>query len=451
MKKFKNVCFGLFTLAQLKMEDNETKIKKSLKYSILDGTFYSAMVGFGESFLSAFAVFLKANNLQLGLLSSLPQTFGSLSQLYSNKLINLFKSRKKLAYTCVLLQALIYIPIALVFFFGKFRVFHLVLFVSIYWILGMIINPAWNSWMGDLVNEKERGSYFGKRNKIAGLTSFISFLTAGYILQRFSDGITEYIGFIIIFSLALISRIISFIFLTKKYEPKYEIVKEAQFSFIEFLKQARFRNYGLFVFYLSFMNFAIYVASPFFTPYMLYDLHFDYKTFTIITATSLLIKFLIMPLWGYLSDQYGTKKVLAVSGFLMPLVPLLWIFSKQVWYLILVQLYSGFIWAGFEIASFNFIFDTTTPQKRATCVAYYNVLNGIAIFLGAMIGAFIVRYNHIFASKYFTVFILSFILRYLASIIFISKLKEVRTVENISYSKLLLKVFTIPHYKKSDI
>jgi len=126
----------------------------------------------------------------------------------------------------------------------------------------------------------------------------------------------------------------------------------------------------------------------------------------------------------------------------MPVVPVLWIFSVNIWYLILIQLYSGFIWAGFDMASFNFIFDSTSSKKRTTCVAYYNVLNGIAILLGAIIGGFIVRYNNLFWSKYFLVFIISFILRYIASLIFIPKIREVRVVEEISNEKLLLKAFT---------
>lgn len=418
-------------------------IKKSLKYSVLDGTFYSMMVGFGESFFSAFAVFLKANNIQLGLLGSLPLALGSISQLFSNKLIKLLNSRKRLVTISALLEGLIYIPITLVFFFGDFRVFHLILFSCIYWILGTILGPAWSSWMGDLVNEKERGSYFGRRNRITGLTLFFSTLAAGFILQKFTDGTTtQYIGFVIIFTIALFSRVISFIYLTKKYEPEYEIVPEAQFSFISFIKQARFRNYGLFVIYLCFMNFSVFLAGPFFAAYMLYDLKLDYMTFTIINATALIIKYISMPIWGKASDSYGTIKVLSLTGFLMPLVPLLWLFSKDVLYLIIIQVYSGFVWAGFEISSSNFIFDTTSPQKRATCVAYYNVLNGAGIFLGAMLGGLIIKYNHLFWSKYLLVFLMSSVLRSIASFVFIPKIKEVREVKHIPYHKLLLNVIT---------
>ena len=428
-------------LAPNKKEGN--KIKKSLTYSILDGAFYSIMVGFGESFFSAFAVFLKANNLQLGLLGSLPQALGSLSQFFSNRLIKLFNSRKNFVCISALLEGLMYIPIALVFFLGELKVYHLIFFVCLYWLFGMILTPAWSSWMGDLVNEKERGVYFGRRNRIAGFASFVSLLIGGYILHNFSDGvINEYIGFVVIFSLALMSRMVSFLYLTKKYEPAYAAMPEAQFSFIDFIRQARFRNYGLFVIYLCIMNFSVFLAGPFFAAYMLYDLNLDYMTFTIINAAALIVKYIFMPVWGKASDLYGTKKVLALTGFLMPVVPVLWLFSKDVLYLIIIQAYSGFIWAGFEIASFNFIFDTTSSEKRATCIAYYNILNGIAIFLGAVIGGFIAKYNDLFWSKYLLVFLLSFVFRYIASFIFIPRLREVRQVEHIPYPKLLFHIAT---------
>lgn len=419
------------------------KIKKSLLYSILDGTFFSMMVGFGESFFSAFGVFLKATNFQLGLLTALPQSIGSITQLLSNTLLKVFKSRKRLIYFFALLQGLMYIPIALVFFFGEFKVFHLIVFICLYWILGMMIGPAWNSWMGDLVPEKQRGFYFGKRNRIGGFASFVSLLAAGYILQRFSDGTTtQYIGFAIIFALALISRIISFIYLTKKYEPRFQITPKAEFSFIDFLRQARFNNYGLLVLYLSFMNYAVYLSAPFFTAYMLYDLKLSYMSFTIVTAAALIVKFLSMPIWGRASDKYGTRKILSLTGFLMPLVPLLWLIHHEVWYLILIQIYSGFVWGGFEISSSNFIFDATIAPQRATCIAYYNVLNGIFIFIGAIFGSLIVRYNHLFWSKYLFVFLISGLLRYMVSFVFIPKLKEVRPVEHIPYPELFLRIIS---------
>jgi MFS family permease len=133
-----------------------------------------------------------------------------------------------------------YIPIALVYFTGGLRVFHLIFFACLYWIFGMILGPAWNSWMGDLTGERDRGAYFGRRNKITGFASFASFLLASYILQRFSGSeAVQYAGFALIFALAFSARIASFAFLTKKYEPVPGHAREPEFSFLQFIGQAR--------------------------------------------------------------------------------------------------------------------------------------------------------------------------------------------------------------------
>ena len=421
-------------------ETNESKIKKSLKYSILDASFYSAMVGFGESFFSAFAVFLKSSNSQIGLLGSLPQTLGSIIQLFSERLLNLLNSRKRFVCISAFLQALMYIPIALVFFFGEFSPYMLILFVCFYFIFGMIAGSAWSSWMGDMVNEEERGSYFSRRNTIAGFISFIALLTAGYLLQNFDK--TQYLGFTIIFILAFLFRIISVIYLSLKYEPKYIAQKDDKTSFIEFIKKAGSRDYGVFILFLCLMNFSIYIAAPYFAAYMLYDLRLTYIQYTILIAAAVISKYLSMMMWGKAVDKYGTKKVLTLSGFLMPSVSLLWIFSPSLNYLILVQMFSGFVWAGFEIASFNFFFDTIIPQKRAKYISYYNVLNGIALFTGAMAGALLIKYNMFSWPKYYTVFLLSGILRYLMAFLFIPRLKEVRNVDKITYPRLLFDILT---------
>ena len=424
----------------------DIRIKKSLRYSILDGSFAASMIGFGESFFPAYAVFLQANNIQFGLLTSLPLLLGSLIQLFSHAVLRRFRSRKRLVSLMALFQGFMYLPVILVFFLGTHRMSYLILFACIYWIFGMILSPAWNSWMGDLVPERERGVYFGKRNKITGSSSFFSFLLAGYILHLYPQGATsEYMGYVTIFLLAFSSRIFSYKYLTKKYEPPYEVSPKPEFSFLQFLKEARFRNYGKYALYLSLMNFSVYMAAPFFTPYMLIDLQLSYLSFTVVNAAAIVVKFLSMTVWGKACDQYGARKVLSLTGYLIPVVPVLWIFSGNVYYLIVIQVAAGFIWAGFELSGLNFIFDSTTSQKRATVIAYQNVLNGTCIFIGAMTGALLVKYNSLFPSRYFLVFVLSGVLRFIVSYFLVPGLKEVRVVESIPYADLFFKIIrTMP-------
>lgn len=426
------------------MNIKKDKVSKSLKYSIIDGAFYSAMLGFGESFFSAFAVLLKATNTELGLLSSFPIFIGSLFELYSLKLLKIFKSRKLLVMTGVFLQALTYMLIIYSYFLDQYRVQFLILFSSLYFTFGLIIHPIWSSWISDLVHKNERGHFFGLRNEISGIVSFIAFVMGGLILQQFSfSEDTKYYGFIIIFVLAMLSRLTSLIFLYFKYEPKYTIRDDPNNTFISFIKNSNNNNFGLLVMYLSSINFAVYLAAPFFTVYMLKDLSFSYLQYTIVMSTSIIVKYLAMPIWGKFSDSYGTRKILSLAGFLMPLTPLLWIFSSNFYYLILIQIFSGTFWAAYELSAFNFLFDASAPKQRVSLIAYNNVVSGFAILFGSLFGAFIVNYNFMFSSDYLFVFFVSGVIRYSASFYYIPRLKEVRRVENVSYQRLFLNLLKL--------
>jgi len=418
-------------------EDTEVKVKKSLKLSIIEGGFASAMVGFGESFFSAFAIFLKASNFQISLIGSLPRAMGSFVQLYSHKMLEVFKSRKKLIAFFVFLQALMYLPIALVFFFGSFSVPLLLVFLCFYYIFGMMVGPAWSSWMGELVSSDIRGAYFSKRNTIAGFVSFTSVLIAGYLLQYFKTGDDrfQFWGFLIIFMLALIFRLVSFSMFLKKYEPEYVSQGQDDPGFLDFLKNAGSRNYGVYILFLCFLNFSVFIAGPFFAAYMLYDLKLNYIQYTLVTSSAVIARLISLRIWGKMADRYGTRKVMTLAAFFIPMISIWWLFSGNIYYLIVIEMYSGFAWAGFELASFNFLLETITPNKRAKYIAYYNVLNGGALLFGALLGGLLIKYNQIFWSKYLLVF--------LVSVIFVPKLKEVRRVEeDITYPRLLFSIFS---------
>jgi MFS family permease len=403
------------------------------------------MVGLGECFFAPFAIFLLATNFQLGLLGTLPQIMGSFLQLFSDKMLRLFHFRRqRLVCTGAFLQGFLCIPIALTFFLGTYRIEYLILFVVLYNIFGSTLGPVWNSWMGDLVNENHRGAYFGKRNRILGISSFISVLAGGYILKSFTDGTTrQYLGFVTLFVLAFLGRMVSTLYLSKKYEPEYKPAPEKKGAFWDFLKHVASDNFGIFVLCMCSMNFAVFMSAPFFAPYMLKDLKLDYMTYTMISATATITKLIVVPRWGRACDQFGCRKVLMLAGFLMPMCPILWLFCSQNWYLLLIQVYAGFVWAGFEMAVINLMFEATTPELRVSYLSYFNVLNSIAIFAGGMAGSFLVRYNHFFWSQYLFIFALSGLLRYIAYFTYIPRFKEVRAVDPIPYSRLLLKIMGI--------
>ena len=151
-------------------------------------------------------------------------------------------SRKKLVTFGVFIQALMWLALigigVLYFVFGVDSDIAPLLVIITYSLLvvsGAMTDPAWNSWMKDIIPEKY-GRYFGIRNRICGSVSLLAMLAAGFILDYFKKT-NIFMGFAIIFFIAFISRTISARFFLKKYEPEFKPEKEYHFSFMQFIKK----------------------------------------------------------------------------------------------------------------------------------------------------------------------------------------------------------------------
>ncbi len=427
------------------MDENKLK-EEGRRNSIRDGSFYSIMDGMGLRYITPYALSMGSSNKLIGVLGVLPALLGNILRVFFNKSFYK-KSRKEIVLHFIFIQAFFWIPLLLVglsyFFFGLslfYASLFLIICYSVIIISGVIAAPAWTSWMQDLV-EDHRGEYFGKRNRINGLVLVISMLTAGFILDYFSKG-QIFFGFVILFGLACIGRYISFSFLKKQYEPKAIKDDKAYFSFFQFIKKMPSNNFGRFVIFISLTSFAVAIASPFFSVYMLKELKLSYLSFTLINLSALISPILFLSFIGRLSDKIGTVRIMKISGFLIAFVPLLWIFSIflvnfspliLITYLFIIELFSGFIWAAFNLASSNFIYDAVTKQKIILCFTYFGFINSIGAFFGGFIGgqiSSISSFSLFGLGGILSVFLISFVLRILPSIFVASRLKEVREVDS---------------------
>ncbi|PIN90549.1 hypothetical protein COU57_03350 [Candidatus Pacearchaeota archaeon CG10_big_fil_rev_8_21_14_0_10_32_14] len=422
---------------EISPDEHERLKKKSLNYSIVEGSFASVSNGAGEQYLVPYALALNANNAQVGFLSSFVGFIGASSQILGSKLM--FKySRKKLIVTFVFLQAamwLVVLSLGLLYLKGALNSFYavtlLILFYTIYSVFGSLAGPPWFSLLGDLAPEKGRGKYFSKRNRINGSVAMIAALIASFFLDYMKELGLVIIGFVILFAISCLGRFLSGFIFTKHYYPKLEMKKEHYFSFRQFIKKAPGNNYGKFVIFVGMMNIFVHFSGPFFTVYMLEELHYSYLWFTLVNLAGSLFTILSIPFWGEIGDRYGNRTLLVIGSLIVPIIPIFWLFSGNPIYLILTaQLASGIGWAAFNLGASNFIYDSVTPQRRGLCVSYYNMINGISIFIGAMAGGLVAQYVHLsFMNVFLFIFLISGIGRAIVSLTMLRKIKEVRTIE----------------------
>ena len=419
-------------------EHRRYAVRKSLKLSVLDGSAYAAMLGLTQNYITPLALELKATTAQIGLLTSIPSLMMALAQLAAPDLSERAGSRKGFILPVVFMHAVMFIPILLVhYIFHDSPVWWLIGFVTVSSVLGSISNPAWGSMMADLVPERLRGRYFGSRGRIAGFIALVFFFIAGGILQLFT-GINIFAGYAILFGGATVFRLLSFFFLSHQYEPAQPDKKEDSPSLIKLMKNLSSSNLGKFTLYIALIDFCTCISAPFFTVFMLSDLHFSYVTFTIVNSSGAIASLLFLTYWGRRADMAGNIKVIRLTSMIIPIIPLLWLGSTNVYYLIAANIVSGFGWSGLGLSAVNFVYDASEPGIRTKQLALFNATDMVACSLGALIGGFLAPHLPVlFGYQLRSLFTVSGVLRALVVLLLLRKVVEVRRVPNITTWQLL--------------
>ncbi|MEM5878845.1 MAG: MFS transporter [Candidatus Aenigmatarchaeota archaeon] len=399
-------------------------VKDNIENTVKEGSLNAVKIGVGESYINAFAIkVLNFTNTQIGFLTSIPIFFGYLSNIFTSNAIAQLNSRKNLIVIGALINALCFIPIFLSFFVKGYEFPFLLASVTLYFVSDLFVLPAWISLMGDIIPDRLKSIYFGERNKKTSIISFCCMLLSGIILQQVS-GISQIYAFGIIFFIAFLARLGSFYMHTKVYEPNYVSDELEKFSITDFIKKLRYTRFGIFVIYMCVFTFSFRIAAPFFSVYMFRDLGFSYWEFALIMTGNAIATIISMPWWGKYIEEYGNKKIMSLTGMLIPFIPFLWMISKNIPYLFVVEIFSGFVWAGFNLSTFNYVFYSTSSEKRARAYSYYNILIGFSIITGTLFGTWLLRFGGIFESSIFIVFIVSSIARLVTSMYFLPKISE---------------------------
>lgn len=433
-------------------EEIEAAKRRTMTISIVEGSVWSCMASFGDTYLTPFAVFLQAGNRALAFLGTMPALIGAIAQTAGASLTDRLGRRRDLIVLFTLLQALAFLPLYFVpLLFPRFDVLAVILFAALSIGAGHAVAPAWTSLMSEVVPAPIRGDYFGRRSRIIILTLFLTTLAAGGILSLYQRAGMVRAGFGVLFSTAFLARLISSRLLARHYAPPYRPAPQDYFTFWEFLRRMPHSNFARFALCTALMNGAISVASPFFAVYFLRDLKWSYAQFTVNAAAFQAVQFVLVRWWGRMGDRYGNRAVIVATSFLLPVIPLLFALTTRYWLLFLIQMFAGAAWSGFTIATQNFTFDAVSTPKRARVTAYSTILNGAFTLLGGtLLGAWLAMHlpahyrvgvwEISFLSPLPAVFLVSAALRLAAALLLLPAFKEVRAAEPIHPVMLLLRL-----------
>ncbi len=406
-----------------------SKIKDSLRISWKEGIPAAVMLGIMDYYLVPFALFLGATPQKIGLLVALPHLIASVAQLWAVSVMRRAGSRLKFLLKGMFTQALILIPVSLLAFIREsFAITTLIVLIKIFRVSGNLISTDRGSLESDYLPPEKRGRYFGWRSQVAGFAGVTGIALAGWILYLSSKMSNPAAGFFAIFFLSFICRMISQKLMTQMCDLQLQCTPASDFTFVMFIRRFKESNFVKFIFFVAAITFSTNLAGPYFSVWMLKGLQFNYLQYMAVFMTSVISGLISLPIWGRHADMVGNAHILKITGLLVPVIPILWLFSGNVFYLIVVEIFAGFVWGGFNLCATNFIFDAVSPDKRVRCLGYFSLINGIALASGAALGGFWLQYLPSFkGSSLLTLILLSGIFRALACLFLRGNFQEVRT------------------------
>lgn len=385
----------------------EEEVQSGLQAVIKDGLASQAMVTFtGGALLVAFALKLGASNLVIGLLAAIPPLM-QLLQIPSIYLVEKVRNRRAISTYASASSRTMWLLIALlsVLLPPKAGLSILIGALILQAALGAVSNSSWNSWMRDLVPQEQLGAFFSRRMRLATGLGIVLYLAAGFyidLVKKLSPTLELY-GYSTLFLLGFIAGMLGVYFISTIPEPRMA-AREEELKFLELiLTPFEDQNFRKLISFLGSWNFAVNLAAPFFTVYMLKRLQMDMSFIIALTVLSQIMNLTFLRIWGKFSDRFSNKSVLALCSPLFLGCILAWTFTTMpekypgtIPLLVAIHIFMGISMAGVTLASGNIALKLAPKEQATSYLAANGIINSLAAGIAPVLGG---KFADFFATR----------------------------------------------------
>jgi MFS family permease len=369
-------------------------LRRDLRYSSIDCFLSSAMVGAGETFLPAFVLFMGDSQAGSGLITALPFMIGSCVQLATPWALERAGSYRKWIVLLSTLQAFCFLPLYWLALRGPGHVaiWSLYLVITMYWTCGLGSAPAWNAWLALIVPEKLRACYFAKRNYLGQMGLVLGLLFGGFWLEGAKAHNTEMVAFASLFIFSFLARLGSSLCLMRQSEPAHGVISQQRLPLKAGLKRVlaqtgpnasgQTKFFGFLLFFAVAVNFS----SPFFNAFSLKQLHLSYGLYVGLSAAALVAKIGTFGLLNRSARNMDPFKLMRIGLIGAALTPAMWVFSSNYFYLVASQVFSGALWAIYELGLMLALFGVVRDEERTSVLSLFNFASAAMILLGTLMG-----------------------------------------------------------------
>lgn len=399
------------TLEQQAREPLTTVQVENLRWFWIDGILAATSEAFFLAYIPLFAVAYGATNQQVGWITALGNLAGAVALFPGARVLGRTGQPKRLVLWSgggvgrLALLLLAFIP--LFSLPSSVAILAIATLNALRAFMGNFGNPAWTALVAKIVPEFVRGRYFSTRNLTMGMATLVFAALAGWLVRSGNEaGWNDKLGFQIVFFLAFVSGMAGTLAFSRIVEPPRLARKVGGARERGGLWAAVWSRTGFLGLVISAFvwNLALQIAAPFFNVYLVTNLGADATMVGIAASASSLAGLGGQLLFGRVMDRRGPVWLQIVSGFPIVVLPTLWAFYTAPWQVVINNLFGGFFWAGYNLASFTLLLKLTPHRQRAHAVALYQTGVFVSAVIGPLVGGYLadnVSFQLVFISSGF--------------------------------------------------
>lgn len=369
---------------------------RGIRALIVDAAFATAIGALNSGVvLLALALHIGASNIEIGIIAAIP-LLTQVLQAPTVKLVEHVRRRKAISVIAVFAARLALPVYAAVPFIADPRLAAAVLIAAalVHYGLNAVTACSWNSWIRDLVPPDQLGSFFGRR-LVWGTTVSAGATVGAAVALEFARG-AETMGdrvFAALYMFGFLCGLVSTAALARVPEPRMRGAPDAtplRRLLFEPLKQRNFRNM---LRYVASWQFAVNLATPFFTVYFVRALGYSMSFVLVLTVISQLANAAVVRGWGRLSDRFANKSVLSAASPLFVLCIFAMAFANEFQgetaraaFLVLLHLAMGAAGAGVGLAAGNIVMKLSPAGGATSYMAANALVSAVAAGAAPMVG-----------------------------------------------------------------
>lgn len=374
----------------------DDNLELSRRRFVLEGCLANAIFTLTSgAFLVGYASYLGANEQFNGIIVALP-LLANIIQLFSPLVFEKLSRRRPLIVALCLFYRTLLCLMMFIPFVTDSKPARLLILGGMYFLAycaAGFLTPAAASWIISLVPDKLRGRYFGLRDMCILASAAVLSLVMGRVLDLFKSNRQDYLGFVVVFSVALVITLFNVLTLKRIREPEvkpYDQNLDIKGLISIPLRDKQFRKVVL----LNILwNLSVQFSLPFFSVYMVNGLKLSYTYIMVIGIILSCVQSYSARIWGRISEKKSWEFTTVASMAVLGIVHVTWSFINHNTYFVIipfVQVLAGIGWAGVNMSLFNIQFKYAPQEGRTVFIGFNAALAGAAGFFSALMGSFVV-------------------------------------------------------------